>query len=75
MYDMIYLDLDVKTGKYTPVTPEQAREESDGFNTPPFEMTRAQRQRFRTVNRKMRKTMSEGRAYFEALKAAMQVKA
>lgn len=73
MHDMMYLDIDLKTGKVTPVTPQQQREETDGFNTPPVEMTRAQRQRFRTVNRKLRKKMSDGRAYYEAHKAAMEV--
>ena len=72
---MLIIDVDPTTGEMFPVMPEDHYAETDGYNTPPIDMTRPQRRRFRTLNKKYRKTMPVQLAWAEALKAAMKVRA
>ncbi|WP_323768157.1 hypothetical protein [Antarctobacter sp.] len=74
MTHLLVIDIDPTTGEVFPVMPDEHRSDTDGYNTPPVPMTRAQRCRFKTLNKKYRKTMPPELAWYHAVAEAMEVR-
>ena len=64
--EFLVFDVDPTTGEVFPVTPEEHRDDTSGFTTPPVPMPRGQRRRWQRLLSKYRKTMSPARAWHRA---------